>query len=79
MKKLREIIRLGVQLNLSRQAISRALKSSRRTISTYLERYKLLALSYEDFQQLTDLQLEEQFKDMERELKSPGVTLFLVV
>jgi len=48
MEKLKEIIRLGSELNFSNRAIARALKVSRPVVAQYLSDFKATGLNYSE-------------------------------
>ena len=60
MSKLRRLIQLHTQ-GKSKLFISRYLNLSRNTVDKYLVQYKLMGLSFEDIQKVTDIDVDKLF------------------
>ena len=93
MRKLREVMRLGLQCQLGYREIARSCSISHSTVSEYLARAKVRGLSYEEVEKMDDEALKRVLKaecspkeerahpDWEwvhQELKKKGVTLQLL-
>jgi len=61
MKKIKEVIRLGENGELSQRQISRAVHLSRPVVTKYLTVFKSTGLTYEEFKELKDTEIEELF------------------
>ncbi|MFH1778194.1 MAG: IS21 family transposase [Candidatus Omnitrophota bacterium] len=93
MRKIREILRLGLQCGLSNREISRSCNVSRSTVSKYLETVRRENITYPELVKMEDGQLSEVFNQkrpgptckpqpdwayIHQELKKKGVTLTLL-
>jgi transposase len=61
MKKIREVIRLGTNTDLSLRQISRALRLSRPVVTKYLTVFKSTGLTYDEIKNLNDDEVYELF------------------
>ena len=95
-EKIREILRLCLELKFSIRKAAEALEVSKTTVGEYIAEFKRTGLSYKDINNMNDAEVIELFeksnklsnplyeelsKDFpyyERELKRPGVTLYLL-
>ena len=62
MRKIREILRLGLQCGLSNREISRSCNVSRSTVGKYIDSAQKASMSYLDTTKMDNRQLKEVFK-----------------
>jgi transposase len=95
-EKIREILRLCLELNYSLRDAAIALGVSKTTVGEYIAEFKRTGLSYKEITQMCDTEVIElfdksnksssplyeelsmDFEYIEKELKRPGVTLYLL-
>ena len=61
MRKIRECLRLGFELKLSQVKCAQALSIGRGSVQEYWQRFKLLGLSWQEANAMTDAELEGLF------------------
>ena len=74
MRKIKEVLRLKYNCNLSEREISRSCQVSRSTVADYLMKAKAAGISWPEALTLTDTQIEESLfpvKRMPRSVKRP--------
>lgn len=72
MRKIREIIRLKVELKLSTRKIALALKTSKNTVKKYLKSFEKSGLKYREMKDLSDSQLIEVLKNQYSNVSPPA-------
>jgi len=95
-EKIREILRLYLELNFSIREISKAIGVSKTSVGEYIAEFKRTGLTYHDITNKSDTDivdlfeksnksasplyedLSKEFTYIEKELKRPGVTLYLL-
>ena len=95
-EKIREILRLCLELNFSIRKAAEALQISKTSVGEYLAEFKRSGLSYQDISRMSDPEvielfersnkttnplyedLSRDFDHYQKELKRPGVTLYLL-
>jgi len=95
-EKIREILRLCLELNFSIIKAAEALQISKTSVGEYLAEFKRSGLSYQDISRMSDTEvielfersnkttnplyedLSRDFDHYQKELKRPGVTLYLL-
>jgi hypothetical protein len=63
MRKVREILRLGLKCGMGYRRIGRSCSTSHSTVSEYLGRVKTKGLTYDEIETMDDLQLERLLKN----------------
>ena len=63
MRKVREILRLGLKCGMGYRRIGRSCSTSHSTVSEYLKRVKTRSLTYDEIENMDDLQLERLLKN----------------
>lgn len=63
MRKVREILRLGLKCGMGYRRIGRSCSTSHSTVSEYLKRVKTKGLTYDEIENMDDLQLERLLKN----------------
>jgi transposase len=95
-EKIREILRLSLDLKFSIRKTAEALRVSKTSVGEYIAEFKRSGVTYQDISRMSDTEVIElfeksnkssspmydelswDFNHMEKELKRPGVTLYLL-